>query len=305
MAETSHRLPPLNALRAFEAAGRHLTFRAAAEELGVTQGAVAQQVRRLEAHLQVRLFDRLQRRLALTDQGRLYHQEIVRAFGLIGAATGLLRPGPARVTISVTPTFAAKWLIPRLPAFGRAHPSIDLRILATETVSSFQADGIDLAVRQARPPFGAALDADLLFAQEIVAVCSPRLLDGGEGPQDPADLSRFVLLHDAHHLWPDFLERAFGRPVGHLGRGMRFNQTALTIDTAIAGQGLALASLFLVADDLAAGRLVRAMPACLRGPLDFYLLSPRDRASEGAARAVRHWLLEQRAAPPPGAAAAG
>lgn len=141
-------LPPLNGLRAFAAAGRHLTFRAAADELGVTQGAVAQQVRGLEDHLGLRLFLREPRGLAFTEEGRAYHTAISHAFSQLADATTALRSSPSRVTISVTPTFASKWLIPRLAEFTAAHPDIDLRITATERVLSFRADGIDLAVRQ-------------------------------------------------------------------------------------------------------------------------------------------------------------
>ena len=144
---TSNDLPPLNGLRAFAAAGRHLTFRAAADELGVTQGAVAQQVRGLEDHLNLRLFLREPRGLAFTEEGRAYHIAIARAFDQMADATDALRTAPSHVTISVTPTFASKWLIPRLAAFTQAHPGIDLRITATERVSSFHADGIDLARR--------------------------------------------------------------------------------------------------------------------------------------------------------------
>jgi LysR family glycine cleavage system transcriptional activator len=146
-------LPPLNALRAFDAAGRHLNFRAAADEMGVTQGAVAQQLHLLEAHLGVPLFDRLPKGLAFTSPGRGYHTKVAAAFTDLRSATDILRPEPGKVLVSVTPTFAAKWLIPILPEFSAAHPEIDLRILATEKVSSFYGDGIDLAVRQAQLPF--------------------------------------------------------------------------------------------------------------------------------------------------------
>ena len=280
-------LPPLNGLRAFAAAGRHLNFRAAADELGVTQGAVAQQVRGLEDHLGLRLFLREPRGLAFTDEGRAYHLSVSRAFEQLAEATDALRHAPARVTISVTPTFASKWLIPRLSDFTQAHPGIDLRITATERVASFHADGIELAVRQARPPFGASLRANLLFAQEVVAVCSPPLL-AGEGPVDAATLARMTLLHDTHDLWPRFAEEAFGGSVKP-ARALRFNQTTLSLDAALAGQGVALASRFLVQRDLEAGRLLRPVPHVMEGGLDFYLLSPRQGVSS-AAIIVRDWL---------------
>ncbi|WP_146592091.1 LysR substrate-binding domain-containing protein [Puniceibacterium confluentis] len=281
-------LPSLNGLRAFSAAGRHLSFRAAADELGVTQGAVAQQVRGLEEHLGLRLFLREPRGLSFTEEGRSYHGAVSRAFSQLMDATGALLDTPSRVTISVTPTFASKWLIPRLAEFTEAHPGIDLRITATERVMSFHADGIDLAVRQGRPPFGASMRAELLFPQEIIAVCSPHLV-APDVPLDAAALSRLTLLHDAHDLWPQFLEIAFGA-IPKAPRGLHFSQTTLSLDAALAGQGVALASRFLVQRDLDAGRLVRVIQVKFEGGQDFYALLPRQGASE-AAILVMEWLL--------------
>ena len=282
-------LPPLNGLRAFSAAGRHLNFRAAADDMGVTQGAVAQQVRGLEDHLGLRLFLRHPRGLSFTEEGRTYHAAVSRAFAQLAEATDALRRAPARATISVTPTFASKWLIPRLADLTRAHPGIDLRLTATERVASFHSDGIDLAVRQARPPFGASLRADLLFTQDVIAVCSPALVANQDLPLDALAFSRMTLLHDTHYLWPKFFQSAFGQSVD-APRSLRFNQTTLSLDAALAGQGIALASRFLVARDLAEGRLVQPVRCSLEGGLDFYLLAPRHIGS-GAAAQVRDWLL--------------
>lgn len=287
-------LPSLNALRAFEAAGRLLSFRAAAEEMGITQSAVAQHVRKLEAELGIRLFDRLPRSLALTEPGRSYSIHIRRAFELITDATASLRPVPMQLTISVTPTFASKWLIPRLPAFIAANPLVDLRILASESVSAFQSDGVDIAVRQGRPPFGPGLTVDLLFVHDVIAVCSPALLAAGSGLLQPAELSTQVLLHDAHNLWPDFMETALGLGMAPEAKRVRFNQTGLAIDAALAGQGIALASKFLVESDLAAGRLIQPISATLRGTADFYIVMPRRQRHPGPTEAVRRWLLSQK-----------
>lgn len=283
-------LPPLNGLRAFVAAGRHRTFRAAAVELGVTQGAVAQQVRGLEDFLNRRLFLREPRGLAFTDEGRVYHAAVSRAFTQLADATEVLRSDPSRVTISVTPTFASKWLIPRLAEFAEAHPTIDLRITATERVLSFRADGIDLAVRQGRPAFGASLRADLMFRQKVIAVCSPSVVANRTVPLDAAALRGLTLLHDTHDLWPRFIETAFGHGEAKPARNLRFNQTALSLDAALAGQGIALASRFLVQRDLAHGRLVRPINTDLDGEWDFYLLVRRQGASQASLH-VRTWLL--------------
>ena len=242
-------LPSLNGLRAFSAAGRHMSFRAAAEELGVTQGAVGQQVRGLEEHLGLRLFLREPRGLSFTEEGRSYHAAVSRAFSQLMDATGALLDTPSRVTISVTPTFSSKWLIPRL---------------------------------------GAIMRVELLFPQEVIAVCSPHLV-APEIPLDAAALSRLSLLHDAHDLWPQFLEIAFGA-IPKAPRGLHFSQTTLSLDAALAGQGVALASRFLVQRDLEAGRLVDAVHTALEGGQDFYALLSRQGASEAAIR-VMEWLL--------------
>lgn len=294
MLNNSRTLPSLNALRAFEAAGRHLSFRAAAQELGVTQGAVAQHIRGLEADLGIKLFERLARSLALTEPGRAYITHIRRTFELITDATASLRPVPLRLTISVTPTFASKWLIPRLPEFMAEHPLLDLHILASETLAGFHSDGVDIAVRQGQPPFSPGLMADLLFPQQIVAVCSPALLASSAHPLTAENLEHFVLLHDTYNLWPEFIEKTLKQPIGPIAKNVRFNQTSLALDAAMAGQGLALASHFLVERDLAAGRLVSPFQATLRGPGDFYLLRLRKQRVSGPIATVRDWLLQQR-----------
>ena len=285
-------LPPLNGLRAFEAAGRRLNFRAAAEELGVTQGAVAQQVRGLEDNLGLKLFERLPKGLAFTSAGRAYHAEIAAAFGLLHRATETLRPAPKRVTISVTPTFASKWLIPRLPDFADRHPEIDLRILATEGLSSFEADGIDLAIRQARAPFGASLDARLLFRHEVIAVCAPGLVAGRDLPLSPDELTKLPPLHDTHDLWPRFRREVMGLEDLARQRGVRFSQTTLTFDAALAGQGVALASRFLVEQDLTAGRLVQPVAGRLVGDKDFHMLARSKAHRRPVVDDVMDWLAQ-------------
>ena len=281
-------LPPLNSLRAFDAAGRRLSFRSAADELGVTQGAVAQHVRQLEAHLDVVLFERVPKGLAFTSAGRSYHNRISVVFADLRAATAELKPEPSKAVISVTPTFAAKWLIPNLPDFTAAHPDIDLRIMATERVSSFHSDGIDLAVRQGSPPFGASLDVTLLFRQSLIAVAAPEFGDMAETPLDPDKLASMPKIHDAHDRWPSYL--------AHLGvqdqspRHLRLSQTSLAIDAAIAGQGLALVSRFLVTNDLEAGRLIEVGAVLDSGGSDFYVLMPRKAKNNETVINVLMWL---------------
>ena len=286
-------LPPLNSLRAFDAAGRRLSFRSAAEELGVTQGAVAQQVRQLEAHLDLVLFERVPKGLRFTSVGRSFHNRIANVFADLRSATAELKSEPNKVLISVTPTFAAKWLIPNLSHFSAAYPNIDLRIMATEKVSSFYSDGIDLAVRQGSPPFGASLDVTLLFKQSLIAVAAPKFATEDGNRLEPETLNKLPKIHDTHDLWPSYL--------AHLGvedqspRDLRLSQASLAIDAAIAGQGVALVSRFLVAPDIEAGRLVEVGAARDTGKNDFYVLTTRATKKNGSVADVLTWLKSRSA----------
>jgi LysR family glycine cleavage system transcriptional activator len=209
-------------------------------------------------------------------------------------ATAALRPEEFQLTISVAPTFAAKWLLPRLTSFTEVHPDIELRVLAAEGLANFESDGVDIAVRQGKPPFGPGLVVDLLFEQELVAVCSPALLDDLPQPLRPETISGRVLLNDAHDLWPEFIEQALQLPQPSAAKRVRFNQTALAIDAAIAGQGIALASRFLVSQDIAAGRLVQAVAPTMRGAQSSYVVSPRKPRNAKPTARVRDWLLQLR-----------
>ncbi len=277
------KLPPLNALRAFEAAGRQRSFRAAADELSVTQGAVAQQVRALEDHLGVALFQRLPRGLALTPPGAAYLAEVTRALDILVESTGRLLARPEMVTISVPPTVAAKLLIPRLAEFQATLPGVELRTVATEALSDFDRDQVDIAVRMGRPPFPADQEARLLFRQELVAVASPHLLGGMTLPLGMEQLRQLPLLHDAHDHWPAFLRTSAKLP------GAAFNQTTLALDAAMAGQGVALASRAFVAADLEAGRLLQATGATILVAPDYFLVRKRTPAPRDAVRAVWEW----------------
>ncbi|MDV2116660.1 LysR substrate-binding domain-containing protein [Alcaligenes faecalis] len=286
MMKSRRSLPPLNALRAFEVSGRRLSFRAAADELGVTQGAVAQQVRALEVHLGLALFQRHPRGLQLTLAGVTYLAEVTRAFDTLADATGRLLARPDTVTISVTPTVAAKLLIPRLGDLQAALPDVELRTVATEALSDFERDQVDIAVRLTRPPFSADLEAQLLFRQDLVAVASPRLVGNMTLPLSIEQLRVLPLLHDAHDHWATFLKTSSKLP------GVVFNQTTLALDAAIAGQGVALACKAFAATDLATGRLVQVAQAGILGP-DFYLVRRRSAPIRQSAQAVWEWCLNR------------
>ncbi|MFU8777504.1 MAG: LysR substrate-binding domain-containing protein [Roseovarius sp.] len=284
-------LPPLNALRDFEAAGRKLNFRAAADELGVSQGAVAQQVRALEDHLGVALFLRLPRGLALTPLGTSYLTGMTRAFDAMVEATAQLQARPEAVTISVTPTFATKVLLPRLADLNSALPGIELRIVATEAVSDFDRDQIDIAVRLTRPPFREGQEAILLFRQDLVAVASHHLIGHRPLPMTTEQLRALPLLHDAHNQWPAF----FGVP-GKLP-GAVFNQTALALDAALAGQGIAIAAHAFVQADIEAERLRRVAEVTRRAGPDYYLVRKKGISHMPTTEAVWTWCATELAMP--------
>lgn len=293
MSIVPRRMPSLSGLKAFEASARHLNFRLAAEEMGVTQAAVAQQVRGLEAELGVKLFERLPRTLALTGAGRAYSVDVRRAFDILVRATEELKLHPVKLTISATPSFASRWLIPRLPDLTGLHSDLDLHILATERLSSFQTDGVDLAVRYGNPPFGPGLDYELLFEQEIIAVCSLSLLNKRGSPKTAQELQHYTLLHDAHNFWPEFLDGNLGN-ADTAFKGITFSQSSHAIEAAIAGQGIVLANRDFVSRDIVAGRLVQAIDGALHGRANFYLVWPRYRKSASLQKLVQ-WMLKEAA----------
>lgn len=286
-------MPPLNSLKAFEASGRHLNFRLAAEELGVTQGAVAQQVRALENLLNIKLFERHARGLSLTNEGRRYLPPLRRAFDMIAEATENLAPKDAVVTISSTPSFATRWLVPRLGAFSHEHPDIRIRLDASNTLANFQNDGIDIAIRQGKPPFGPGLLADALFDSEVIAVCHPDLSKGANAICSPADLRHHVLLEDTHGNWPVFMEAALGNVPVDDARTMNFSQTSLAIDAAIARQGVALTNRALVEDDLVENRLCQPFSFSLVTDEGYYVVAPREPRNPVLVSIVRDWLVAQ------------
>jgi LysR family glycine cleavage system transcriptional activator len=279
-------LPPMNALRSFEVAGRRLSFRAASEELGVTQGAVAQQVRLLEHHLGQILFTRLARGVSLTGRGAAYHAEVSRAFDILREATGRLNDIDESLTISVTPTFATKLLIPRLSSLNAMLPGVGIRTLATVAVTDFERDQVDIAVREARPPFPAALEARLLFRQDLIVVGSPHLLGDLPWPLARDAALAMPLLHDAYGHWQQYFETKKRLP------GAMFNQISLALDAALAGQGLTIVSRAFVQTDLAAGRLIDAGPAGYAPDVDYYLIRKKASGPRRVSDQVWKWCLD-------------
>src|SRR5665213_3715441 len=204
------RLPPLNALKAFEAAARSESFTRAAEELNVTQGAVSHQVKALEGILGVKLFNRERQRLVITEAGREYLAVVRDAFDQIAAGTDRIvqRQRSSVLTVSTSPDFAAKWLVDRLGRFAETHPAIDLRISATMHHVDFAREDVDLAVRHGDGNWS-GLDAARLCPEQLFPICSPKLLSGRNRIAKPSDLLKFPLLHlDDWKAWSRWLDAA-------------------------------------------------------------------------------------------------
>ena len=275
------RKPNLNALRLFDATARLGSFRAAADEVHLTQGAVAQQIRGLEADLGVALFTREARGVSLTDPGASYWGEVARALAILDAAGAALSPRSALV-LSVPPSLASKWLVPALPGFAEAHPGIELHIAASEALATLGPGGADLAIRQGKRPDWRGLVVHPLAKMELVAVARPGLAPAG----GLADLARHPLIEDGHAHWARLLSAA-GQP--RPSRPLRFNQTALAIEAAAAGQGIALAPRLLCDRDLAEGRLEGLWSSPAEG--GYWLVHAEGREDVPGVRPIVDWLL--------------
>lgn len=289
--KTIKKTPSLNALKAFEASSRHLNFKLAADELNVTQSAVAQQIRALEQELKIQLFERHSKGVILTSNRRNYAHSIMQAFNLIHEATQSFNYEKQKITISTTPTFASKWLIPRLADFTTLHPDIDLQILATEKISHFQNDSVDLAIRYGQPPFGVGLNIELLIQDSFIVVASPDLIQLKNQILKLDDIYNYTFLHDAHHLWSIFLDQFNSKVALESLKHLRFNQTLLAIDAAISSQGVALINSVFISNELKSGKLIQVLEHKLNMESGFYIVTPQHSKKTENLTKVRDWLI--------------
>ena len=297
------RLPPLNGLRAFEAAARHLSFVRAGDELGVTPGAVSHQVKALEDFLGVELFRRQPRGIRLSEAGQDVLPALRDAFdGLERIAEALDAHRSAGIlVVSVAPTLAAKWLVPRLERFRGAHPEVDVRVDASQRVADFAREDVDVAIR-----YGAGVEpglrAERLFPgrEEVFPVCSPALLRAVP-LESSENLARHVLLHAewkvGGEVWPSWSRwlAAAGVEGVDATRGPRFTTWAMALQAAVEGHGVALGSTRLVEDELAAGRLVRPFDLALQAPahFGFHVVCPEAAARRPKVAAFVEWALAE------------
>lgn len=298
----TRRLPPLNGLRAFEAAARYLSFTKAAEELHVTPAAISQQVKMLEDYFGVQLFKRLTRALLLTDSGQRVLPILQEGFDRLAEADQILRSQEDEkiLTVSVAPSFGAKWLVPRLNGFRRVHPDYDIRIDATDQKVDFKRDSIDIALRYGGGDYP-GLVADHLLPEFAVPVCSPKLQQGEHPLIKPEDLQYHTLLHiqwkienEAAPNWRMWL-RAAGLEHIDADRGLIFSMESMAAQAAIEGQGVALIASALIADDLKSGRLIRPFPDEVNQQTQFcyYLVYPESHLQRPKVIAFKNWVEKE------------
>jgi LysR family transcriptional regulator, glycine cleavage system transcriptional activator len=294
--------PGLRTLRAFDAAARHLSFTRAADDMGVTPAAISNQIKELEDQLGVELFVRTSRSMRLTKEGEILRVAANESLETLAKALHRVKRLENRnqLRVSSTPSVAAKWLVPRLDGFLAAYPAADVRVDVSNTLVDFDRDDVDVAIR-----FGAGkypgLRADLLFKDTLSPVCSPDLITKDKPLQVPKDLLRHTLIHldwqSQGLAWPNWRMwmQAAGIKDFDDKRGLHFSQTSLSIQAAIDGQGVALGDSNLVADDLAAGRLVKPFELSLKAPdsFSYYIITRLDTTDTPLVNAFRDWCLAE------------
>ncbi len=292
-------LPPLSSLRTFEVAARCLSFTRAAEELNITQGAVSQQIKQLEARLGYALFERRPRQLALTEEGDALASSVRAALAQITGTLEHLEQRRHRgpLTVSVLASFGAKWLLPRLSKFHEAHPDIDVRLQTDDAMANLRNDGVDIAIRFGRGNYP-GMDVTTLVRDRVIAVCSPDLVRGPEAIRSVDDLAHCRLLHDDdwrggnEFSWTFWLDR-FGITRTRDAGGNSFNRGDLMVQAAIIGRGVALTRCSLADEDLQAGRLVRPFPFSMPSPMAHYVVCLPERAHAPNIEAFRAWVVAE------------
>lgn len=294
------RLPPLNALRAFEAAARHLSFRAAASELNVTPAAISHQIKGLEDQLGTPLFERGIRQVRLTRAGQSLQPGLTAGFDrLAEAVERTLRPAtPRAITVTAAPSIAARWLVPRIERFQARHPGLDVRITATTTLTDLSRGDIDVGLRYGPGRYPGHY-VELLFVNDVFPVCKPALAKGPPALRTPDDLRHVTLIHEKTPYddpglpdWTMWLAAAGVTKVDTTG-GMQLDRPSDVIDAALAGVGVALGKSALVADDIAAGRLVRPFALTMRGSFNYYFVCTPAAIARPEIQDFRAWLMEE------------
>jgi LysR family glycine cleavage system transcriptional activator len=290
------RLPPLSAVRVFEAAARHLSFTRAADELGMTQAAVSYQIKQLEDRVGTALFRRLTRRLELTEAGMRLAAPVSDALGRLADAFASVRAEEDHVLkITTMHTLAANWLVPRLGRFKRAHPNLAVWLDSSERLVDLVAEEVDVGIRVGHGEWP-GLVAERLMPVALAPMASPALLASVGGVETPIDLLKLPLFREDDDAWEAWFAEA-GYPVAPgIARGSRFDNQQMMGRAAIEGQGVALLNPPFFADDLASGRLVQPFARQLLSRRSYFLAYPKVRRDQPKIRAFRDWIMAEWAA---------
>jgi LysR family glycine cleavage system transcriptional activator len=289
-------LPPLSALRAFEAAARLESFSRAGDEIHVTHGAVSHQIKALEGFLDVTLFVRQSRRVVLTSEGRYFADRVRSALNQISEAAASLKrqTRPNRLTISVLPSFASRWLMPRIGRFMALHPGLEVQVEATASLANFARDGIDVAVRFGRGPWP-GVHAEWFMDDVYIMVCSPKL-NRGRLPKRPQDLARFPLLRTLREEW-ELWCKAAGIDLPPPTGGVEFDDAAMMLHQVVEGHGISLARRSIAEGDIARGTLVQLFDVTIPSQHSYYLVWPEHTAPSEKILAFQDWLLQEKSRP--------
>lgn len=287
------RLPNLGALKAFEAAARYESFSRAAEELFVTHSAVSHQIRALETELGTVLFKRDGKRLTLTQNGWRYADQVRAALASIATATDAIRSGDRerRLVISVLPSFAARWLMPRIGRFIERHPEIDVDLQSTHMITDFNRDDVDVVIRLGDGNYP-ELFAEPLMDEAFFPACAPTL-NGGKLPKKPADLARVPLLRNDYAMWSSWFAAAGLKGWAEPRRGVLYQDASQQLQAAVEGQGVGLVRRSLAMHEVASGRLVRLFDIKVPSPWTYWLLCPEPLRDAFRVRALRDWLHDE------------
>jgi LysR family glycine cleavage system transcriptional activator len=288
-----YRFPVLNSFRAFEAAARHLSMRKACDELHVTHAAISRHIVKLELWLGRSLFERRPRKIALTYEGETLYGALTTAFDYIQHAITRLSDSrhPERLVISVDPDFAALWLVPRLGEFSNLVPDILIEILSEESLKSFDDPRTDCAIHYAEAGLNLP-NRELLFRSSLFPVCAPNVMQATP-MRSPEDLRHCMLLHDRTLLeWQEFSRETSVTTQMNLDVGRIFNTTALCLDAAARGQGVAMGDDFLADVYLSEGRLIRPFEYSVLSKNAYYFIAPDGVAQDPAVEAFRKWLIQ-------------
>ena len=289
------RLPPLSALRPFEAAARLESFSRAADELHLTHGAVSRQVRALEEHVGAELFARHGKRVSLTPAGRAFAERVRAVLDDLALAVEMARPArrEGRLSVSVLPSFASRWLMPRLIRFMEAHPKIEVNVNASVGLADFARDEVDLAIRFGPGPWP-GVACEKFLEDEYFPVCSPRM-NGGKLPRTPRDLGGVRIMMEDRDYWSRWFEAAgvtLERPI----MGPNFNDSTYSLQAAARGEGVALARRSIIGEDLERGTLVRLFDVAVKCREAYWFVCPRELANAERIVAFKEWIKSELAA---------